>query len=572
MTILAETPSLSPDGLMGPLGSSRRGWTIAAAFTMAAALLPALIWPGDISWMNDEAELIAQAWFGNHAHLLVQRGLAGNFSISYGPLPTQIYQLLLLITHDPIRLVELRAGLCAGVTAVSLLWLARSLDLNPWFAGAVVLAPYVWMFNRLMWDASFAMPLGALAIAAYAGFLRNRERRWLLLAGACILWLPLIHPQDLPLTAAVGGHMLWRERGALWKHRIGVLLVTALVIAFNSIYLRDVMAMLAERLTGQIQAGYPGATSRVPSFLAPLMAGRLLAGNMFAEVDAQLKSPPALAGLLEVAKLGSCVIFPLMWTGIAASIWPRPWRRIISSGEGNLLAEGKAPTLPSPRVPGQGTEIGPTRLTTLPHGTHAETHHDSAAGEAARDTMGGIAVSALVLQALLYGLMRVPAAPQYFFGSFAVDVLLAWLGVTALRRVLGLEWAAVGLYALCGAGITLSALWQTHQFGYPRNTHRPTLANQIQVAQELNRYSDITALTDVVPYLEFANNPKLLRCLRMFYPSVPGQFQTRSGRLMIRYASGPDGHDSRIELIEMADPFDVPVGARRIYVTPRSSR
>jgi len=571
MTLLAKIPTILPFARLDPAVGSRRGWTAAVLVTLAAAFLPALVWPGDISWMNDEAELIAQAWFGNKAHVLVQHGLAGNFSVIYGPLPTQVYQLLLLITHDPLRLVQLRAALCSGVTAISLLWLARSLRLNPWFATAVVLTPYVWMFNRLMWDASFGMPLGALGVAAYAAFLRNRSRGRLLLAGACVLWLPLIHPQGLPAAAALGGHMLWTQRKALWRHRVGVLLVVAAMVALNVIYLRDVVVMLAKRLTGGIRAGYPGSTSRVPSLLAPLWAGRLLAGNIFAEADAQLKAPPALALVLEAAKMGTCLVFPLMWTGIGVSVWRWMWdgRRRAGAGRAERGAAALAPKPEDGRCAegpesSCGTGVGPVFF--------RRNHRRDARATNARDALGGVAVIAVVLQGLLYGLLGVPAAAQYFFGSFAIDVLLAWLAIDALRRVRGLDWAAIGIYGLCSAGITLSALWQTHQFGYARNTHRPTLANQIEVARELNRYSDVGAWCDVTPYLEFGSDPKLLRCLRMFYPPEPGQIQTRSGRLVIRYVSGPEGKDSRIELIEASKPGDVSEGARAIYVTPRSSR
>src|SRR5579862_9253045 len=85
MTSMAQRAS-EADSRSSP---RRAMWPAATIFTLLAALAPAVLWIGDISWSNDEAELISQAWFGNKAHLLVQRGLAGNFTISYGPLPTQ---------------------------------------------------------------------------------------------------------------------------------------------------------------------------------------------------------------------------------------------------------------------------------------------------------------------------------------------------------------------------------------------------------------------------------------------------------------------------------------------------
>jgi len=40
---------------------------------------------------------------------LARGGLWGNFGIRYGPLPTWIYQALLLLSHDPVTLVAIRA-------------------------------------------------------------------------------------------------------------------------------------------------------------------------------------------------------------------------------------------------------------------------------------------------------------------------------------------------------------------------------------------------------------------------------------------------------------------------------
>src|SRR5688572_556206 len=190
----------------------RASWTAAAVVTLLAALVPAVIWPGDTPWMNDEPAQIAKAFHANQARTLEHRGLKGSLGIHYGPLPTQIYQALLLLTHDPVKLVVLRAALCSGATALALLWLSRTLRLNPWFAACVVLAPFVWLWTRQLWDASFAIPIGAIALAAYASFLHTRSRWPLFLALLCALALPVIHFQDLPLAAVILGHALWRHR------------------------------------------------------------------------------------------------------------------------------------------------------------------------------------------------------------------------------------------------------------------------------------------------------------------------------------------------------------------------
>src|SRR5687767_6749123 len=146
------TPAAQDDRDLPARATPGPSWYLAAAITLLAALGPAVIWPGDTPWMNDEPAQIAKAFHANQARTLEHRGLKGSLGIHYGPLPTQIYQAMLLVTHDPIKLVLIRATLCSGATALALLWLSRTLRLTPWFAACVVLAPYVWLWTRTLWD------------------------------------------------------------------------------------------------------------------------------------------------------------------------------------------------------------------------------------------------------------------------------------------------------------------------------------------------------------------------------------------------------------------------------------
>src|SRR3954462_8805927 len=124
----------------GGTGQSGRTGRVAFALTVATVCLLPTVWPGDTPWVNDEPNLIGNALRANAAHHLAPVGpfaplavnpapppapvgLFGSFGVPYGPLPTQIYQALLLLTHDPLTLVVIRAILCTGGTAAGLLWL-----------------------------------------------------------------------------------------------------------------------------------------------------------------------------------------------------------------------------------------------------------------------------------------------------------------------------------------------------------------------------------------------------------------------------------------------------------------
>ena len=543
---VAQTLSLTHDlgstapgvpGAAADAGATGRlSWVLAAVVTVLAAVVPAVLWPGEVSWMNDEPLLVAHAYHFNQDHVLAYRGLAGSFPVPYGPMPTQFYQLVLHFTLDPVKIVLVRAALCSAVTALSLLWLARTLKLTPWFAAAVVLAPFLWMFDRLLWDASFAVPVGTLALAAYASFLKTRSGRSLVVAVACTLVVPLIHLQGLPLLAAIGGHLWWRERPALRKHRAGVLAAAGVVAALNATYFYAAFVAFFENIFGILLGGHGSKPPPGMAMLSAFMGGRLLSGNRFVDWMEPHLGPPAL---VRAATVASMAAVPLVWLGVAVAVRAELRRRREIAEIARREAAGEHPPAPAPSAP-------------------------SAA--ATRDLVVRIALAALGFQVALYTVMRIPPSPQYFFGTFPVHVLFAWIGVEALHRF-RLRGAVTALWGVSLAFITLGTMTQVHSGGWDRGCMSPSLENQIEVARALDRYADASVLTDVSTYQTF---PHALRALRLVLPHDPAAAATprESGRLVVRYVPDPDGNSSRIELIEARSDADVPKDAKRIDVTP----
>ncbi len=454
------------------------------------ALVPVVLWPGDVSWLIDESRIIATAWHANHDGQLADGGLYGNFGIRYGPLPTQLYQALLLITHDPLALVVLRGLLCACVTGGALLWLARSLALPTWFSAALVVSPHVTAYQRILWDASFCLPLGALAFAAFADFLRT-ARLWSLrvCVGASAV-LPLIHPQALALAVPVLGWLVWRERAALWRDRRALVVLGVVLFALHAAYFFQVAGQLAVRFSGSVEKGYPGGGSRALSALAPLLGGRLLCGADYLE---SLARPAPLPALQAAAQWGARLIYLLIWLGIAVGTW-RVWRAFRAREKFSV-----------------------------------------------RECVTAVALAGLVGQMLLCGLMRIPALPQYFFGTFVVHAFMAWLAVEALAR-----WRAGALpgviYGMSAAVLTASAALVIHAHGFEK-MRWPTLGNSVAVARELNLFSDTTVQTDVAV---LQKNPQILRTLRLLLPPAPGETQGENGRLYVHGSART--HDGKIHL------------------------
>ncbi|MEQ1861901.1 MAG: hypothetical protein ABMA13_18435 [Chthoniobacteraceae bacterium] len=453
---------------------------VAPGFLVALALGLTLLWPGDATWLSDEPRLIAEAWHANHDHELARGGLWGNFGIRYGPLPTWIYQVLLLFTHDPVTLLALRALLCAGATAAGLLWLGRELRLPAWFVAAILAGPFVVQFHRVLWDASFAVPLGALTLAAFAHFLRTASGRTLALTIAGTFLLPTIHPQSLPLALPLLGWLAWKQRPALHRHWKPLGALVLVLLATHARWMAEAVFGFAHNIAGTVSHGYPDGSSRLICMLAPLLGGNFIGGlGSVAQVP---------SGALRAMSLGLAIVYPLAWFG-------------------SFVAARRC------------------------------------RGDSPRAIVGAVALAGLAVQAVLFGLMRIPSGPQYFFGTFALHAFLVWLAVDALGRRGAICGAVFGVSA---ALVTIGMALTIHQRGYDPALDWPTLKSQVAVARALNSFTDATAGTDVAV---IQRHPQMLRTLRLLLP--PDQPQRESGRIFITRARADA---AEIELHESSAP------------------
>ena len=513
--------------------------------TLLAAAGPAVLWPGDTPWTNDEPMLITQAVLANRNGRLVTRGLSGNLGLRYGPLPSQIYQALLFLTHDPCTLVALRGLLCAGVTAISLLWLAGTLRFSPWFAATVCLAPNVYLFHRILWDATFIVPIGTLAFAAYASFLKAGSQRSFLLMLASAFALPLIHPQTLPLFTVLIGHLLWRHHSAFWKHRFGVLAVAAVLLTLNGAYLGYAIVTVTTQATQLVRNGQGTRISPLRAAFTPLFAGDILCGDPFSIGDSRLGR---FATIVAGARLAASAVQILVWAGMVITAirtirsfgrrWvtrenalPNPGVTQILAGfassaggaaecsprrkPGDCINQPDSPfgaeELPAGQRPSRSADrsfappgliedsqsdprLAPGAKLRRPSGAvcvdrevvgnddSPPTQCQATGKEAAApsgcersnlpDTVLGVALGGLLLQMLLYAVIRVPPMISYYFGPFPITVLFGWVGIEAFAR-LRLRGAVIAIYGLCVVTLTFAGAWHVHQL---------RLAAQLRVA------------------------------------------------------------------------------------------
>ncbi len=498
----ATTQEGVPPEPLGP-ATARVRERVTAAVVVLLAVAPSVLWPGDTPWIFDEPAEVGIALKANQEQRLAAHGLGGNFYVRYGPLPMHIYQAMLLVSHDPRHLVLMRAALFSLGIALSLLWLGRTLNLGRWFAAAVVLAPYLWLNNRILWAASFVIPITLLAVAAYASYLKTRGRFALVVAFWGAVAPAFVHPQSAPLSAVIVGHMLVFHWRGMLRAAPGLLLVAGVMAALNWEYIQYLEYEVRGMLSWCVERGHPSSTSRVAALFGPLLSGTLIGGGEFGDMAGPLGGPAwVAAGLRWASSLG----IPLVWIGAGAAVW-------------------------SVRRPAD-----------------------------AKVTMMRLALACLGLQMIYFAVFRVPPAPHYFFGTFGMNVLLAWQGAEALAKV-RLREAAVALYGIGVAGITLGTLAQVRRHGWPRGWASPTLNEQVALVRELNRYENTEAYTDVTAYqMEPANAIVYLRAL---YPAPAGA-KRRAERLVIRYREGGE-LDGRIELVEM-EGGELGAGLKRIAV------
>lgn len=498
-------------------------WWCALIVTLVWAIAPAVIWPGDVTWMNDEPLLVAQAWHCNHDHVLASRGLVGSFPVPYGPLPIEIYQFAMLFTHDLRLIIIARAACCMGITALALMWLSRTLRLTPWFAVAVVCAPSLWATSRVLWDVSFILPIAMVTVAAYASFLRHGSGKMLALSVAGAIAVPLIHLQGLPLLAVIVGHAFLRHRDQLRRHLGLILAAIAPVFVLNFVYLIWLVCSLAIHLQQVIEGGHSGKPPFLTALLGIFMSGQLLYGQEMAGATLHVGRP---ATIFQDAVWVSLAIFPLIWVGMGVSL----------HGEIKRWRAGRS---------GSRTGYKPVSRETP-----------------ARDTMMRLALIAAGLQLLMFAALRVPPAPHYFFALLPFYLLFAWVAIQTLQKVrLGLPISIAWGASL--AFITWGTLFSVHQHGW---LNSPTIGNQIEAAIAVQKYSDSSVMCDVPLYEDYSH---AFRALTLIYARDPARpVHPSPNGLLLRRKTDPAAGLYRIELVEITNPTDVPRFARRMSVLP----
>jgi hypothetical protein len=453
---------------------------------LAVACLIPLIWPGDVSFINDEPQLIAKAISANRDGQLASFGLLGTYSFVYGPAPTWVYQALVAISHDLVVVVVLHALLLSVATAAAMWWLARSLRLWLWFAPVPLLSPYFWFYARVLWDNPFLIPLGALAVAGYAAHLESGSAAGLRASVAALVMIPLVHLMGIALVVPLAAHMLLVRWRALWAHKfsVGAIAAATLVLA------RPYWTYLAAPHPS------PAAGSSVLGWLFPLAGARLLGAS---ELTYLFGPGPVDGVIFSAAATLSGLAYLMVWSGLAVAVF--------------YVA----------RAVRQGA------WTTRSH-------------------LASIAIGSLACQAIIDGISGRFQHPHYQNATWISFVLLAWLAVDVAVRRKRTRWVALAASGLLAASLLASVaalLVGLHRSGGTREVYGPTLANQQRVARALSRYAPGSDVQFRVNLYELY--PHALAILSQLNAGHRADRPQR--HLEVRYAS-EDPASGTIELVE----------------------
>ena len=121
-----------------------------------------IIYPGEIPWLSDEPKLIANAYKLNLSGELASAGLKGSLGLVYGNFPTIIYQLLLLFFSSILSVAFVKTTLALAITIYALQKISNLLNWNWQLSLFFLISPYLFLYNRILWDNPFLIPLSAV--------------------------------------------------------------------------------------------------------------------------------------------------------------------------------------------------------------------------------------------------------------------------------------------------------------------------------------------------------------------------------------------------------------------------
>jgi hypothetical protein len=437
---------------------------------LAGCLVLALAFPGDVPWINDEPVFIGRALEANTSGRLAHEGLRGMFGLRYGPMAIWAYQGLLLVSQNPIHLSIMKNLLALALLLGCLTYFRRRLGLPKWPILLVFLSPYVYFYNRLLWDNVLIIPLSLLLWCTLLAFWQQGSR-WTLLAVMTItVILVHIHLMVLLLVVPVFLSILMFDHHRLRGHPYFTSLCGLLALTACLPYLLSTIPEATITLS-QPREG----------FFESLLVGLSGAGRFSFLHFGDYFIPEIYGSSFFInAKLTRILV------SLSALVFV-PWLIGLIGGAGLLIKKRRA---------GESWSVA--------------------------DRLTAVALMSVATYAAFFIVTGHSHHPHYGNSVWFAYFLIIWQGIDIGIRVAS-SWVK-GLLAIqmpvMAAMLTMTILFIHHNGGNQGIHYGPTVATQIDVVRTILRYSPRSPIYNAVPnYHHFPH--AFYTLVALLRPAVP---------------------------------------------------
>ncbi len=226
-----------------------------------------LLFPGNVDWILDQPLLVAKALESNQLNRWGDLGIAGGNGTTYGPIPNFFYQILLHTTHNLLIIVLIKTIVSWGVIFASLWRLSFDLKLKKIGILIALLSPFLYFYNRSLWDNVFLIPISALFSSAVIRYCSKRTSNDFILAAVLAAILFHIHLMATLVIVPGMGILNWLMIKEKDKNLKKLILVQLLIGVICWPYLKTLL--IAKTLAPY---GHPQWAA---IFLSPLLGLRL---------------------------------------------------------------------------------------------------------------------------------------------------------------------------------------------------------------------------------------------------------------------------------------------------------
>ncbi len=458
-------------------------------FVTALILILWFFWPGDASFIHDEQKLIEIAKTANESGAGINRvGLVGTRGMYYGPFPVWFYRVCLFVTDDLIVLTLLKLLFVCSLLVSSLFIFIFACDfITPAILPLIFLSPYLWFYSRNLWDNSFNIPITLFGLSCYLWFLKENKWWQLFLTFFCVTISIMTHLMALPFAFAVIVHFVFFNLFWIKKNLKVLLAVLIILFVFSIPY------------TGYLvrAKSLPGVSFYFSNIFYPFTGAKFFSFTDLSYFlgegwESWYSRFELLGGFIRTFSLTTCFAYFLFFYGIFLALK-------------NLFLKDKI-----------------------------------------KFSISILLIFILFFHIILSVLMGLNTHPHYHNGTLVAVFGFISLSVSDLWKKHYFK--KVYFTYILALGVCLVYTISLIHFNYgTRSLHYgPTLANQIAVASELNRYDSSTIIQKKAFHSkEF---PKTIKLLQTIYQNnkEPKIILGKNEKLIIDYSNQTSG---KIEVI-----------------------